>query len=118
MLTQTEGSAELGSRRQVAESINLVLGRFPMVVNILGELEKARIPNPGDEDIRHGCERALTSMLSALARIQPAPAGRVSKAEELARNWLHVSSADSLIDPDQLQRIQQFIDRILGPPAK
>jgi hypothetical protein len=91
-----------------------------MIVEILGELGKARVPFAGDADIRHGCERALTAMLSELARIQPAPSGRASKAEELARSWPLCESAAVLIDPDQLQRIQQFVERILGnpPPSK
>jgi hypothetical protein len=120
MLTQPESHSDLSTRRQIAESINQALTRFPMILEILGELGKARIPFPGDDDIRHGCERALTTMLSELARIQPAPSGRVSKAEELARSWPLCESASVRIDPDQLQRIQQFIDRILGdsPPSK
>ena len=85
-----------------------------MIVKIYEELGNAEIPFPGDEDIRHGCERALTAMLVELARIEPAPAGKPSKTEEAALNWLQGKSVDHLINADQLQRIQQFIERILG----
>jgi hypothetical protein len=72
------------------------------------------VPFPGDDDVRHGCERALTAMLSELARIEVAPAGKPSKAEEIAQCWLTSSVSGQLIDVDKLQRMQQFIDRILN----
>ena len=91
------------------------MARFPLLVEILGKLNQEQVPFPGDADISHGCERALTSMLSELARIEPAPAGKSSKAEETAQSWLQNSGASGLIDVDKLQRIQLFIDRILNP---
>ncbi|MBC8125978.1 MAG: hypothetical protein H8M99_02365 [Gloeobacteraceae cyanobacterium ES-bin-144] len=91
--------------------------RFPLLVEILGTLSKTSIPFPGDDDIRHGCERALTAMLAELARIEPAPTGRTSKAEDTALGLLHSLEAEKLIHPDQRQRIQQFIERILGGAA-
>ena len=102
------------TRKQSAEAINHAMTRFPLIVEILGELDKAEIPFPGDGDVRHGCERALTAMLAELARIEPAPPGKPSKIEETALNWLQAKAAGRLINPDQLQRIQQFIERILG----
>ncbi len=91
------------------------MARFPLLVQILAELNRDQIPLPGDADIRHGCERALTTMLSELARIDGAPAGKPSKAEDAAQNWLQHPDADKLIDADKLVRIQLFIDRILKP---
>lgn len=85
-----------------------------MIVGIFEELGKAEVPFPGDEDIRHGCERALTAMLVELARIEPAPPGKPTKIEETALNWLQGKSVDRLVNADQLQRIQQFVERILG----
>lgn len=102
------------SRRQAAEEINQAMARFPLIVQILGELNESPIPLPGDDDIRHGCERALTGMLSELARIQPVPPGKSSKAEETAQAWLHSTAAPPLVDVDKLQRMQQFIDCILN----
>ncbi len=104
------------TRKQSAEEINRAMARFPVVVRILGELGSASIPFPGDDDIRHGCERALTTMLSELARIGSAPAGKPTKTEETAQNWLHIPEAGKLIDADKLQRTQQLIDCILNHP--
>jgi hypothetical protein len=102
------------TRNHSAEEINRAMARFPLIVRILGELGEAAVPLPGDDDVRHGCERALTAMLSELARIEVAPAGKLSKAEEIAQSWLSSSVSGQLIDVDKLQRMQQFIDRILN----
>ncbi|GAA5130396.1 hypothetical protein GCM10023212_40050 [Luteolibacter yonseiensis] len=104
-------------RTQCAGDINRVMTRFPLIVQILKELRETQIPLPGDNDIRHGCERALTSMLSELARIETAPAGNFSKDEETAQSWLHCPDARQFIDADVLQRMQIFIDFILDPKA-
>ena len=101
-------------RKHAAEEINRAMARFPQIVQILGELGQAQVPFPGDDDIRHGCERALTAMLSELARIEIAPAGKSSKAEEIAQSWLDSSVSGQFIDVDKLQRMQQVIDRILN----
>lgn len=102
------------SRKLAAEEINRAMSRFPLIVRILGELDESPIPLPGDDDLRHGCERALTGILSELARIEPVPSGKSSKAEEAAQVWLHSTSAHKLVDVDKLQRMQQFIDCILN----
>jgi hypothetical protein len=115
MFTQSDSHPPLKTRKHTADEINQALTRFPLVVQVLGELRKANLPYAGDEDIRHGCERALTSMLVELARIEPAAPGKVSKAEESALALLQSKTAALLVNADQLQRIQQFIERILGP---
>jgi hypothetical protein len=101
------------TRKQSAEEINRAMARFPLIVQILDELSKEQLPLAGDADLNHGCQRALTGMLSELARIQPATDGKSSKAEETARSWLHHPDATRLVDADILQRMQQFIDRVL-----
>ena len=70
---------------------------------------------PGDEDIRHGCERSLTAMLVALARIEPATAddGHVVPGPSVL--LLRGKEAANLISSDQLQRMDQFVERILSP---
>lgn len=103
------------NRKQSAEEINRAMARFPLVLQILRELGLTQLPFPGDDDIRHGCERALTRMLADLARIQPASTGKSSKAEETAQSWLQSKEARRLIDADRLERMQQFIDSILKP---
>ena len=47
--------------------------------------------------------------------IEPAPAGQSSKAEKIAESWLHGDRATRLIDASKLERMQQFIDRLLAP---
>ena len=106
------------TRKHSAEEINRALARFPFLVQILRELGHSQVPLPGDDDIRHGCERALTAMLCELARIDPAPAGKPSKAEETAQAWLCSPGVRGLIDADKLERMQLFIDCILNPSAR
>jgi hypothetical protein len=103
------------TRKHAAEEINRAMARFPFLVQILRELSHAQVPHPGDDDIRHGCERALTAMLCELARIDPALPGKSSKAEETAQAWLSLPGARGLVDADKLQRMQLFIDCILAP---
>jgi hypothetical protein len=114
MFTQPDSNSALTTRKRSAEAINRAMTRFPLIVEILGEIEKSSVPYPGDEDIRHGCERALTAMLAELARIEPAPPGKSVKAEEAALSILQSEAAGRLINADQLQRIDQLIERILG----
>jgi|GEM_PF-1992799 hypothetical protein len=118
MFTQPQRQPTLQTRKQTAEEVNRVLARFPMIVDILGVLGKAQVPFPGDAEIRHGCERALTAMLLELARIEPAPPGKTTKTEELALQLLDDRTAARLIDADQLQRIHHFIERILCTPQQ
>lgn len=103
------------TRKQAAEEINMAMARFPLILQILEELGKTSYPFPGDDDVRHGCERALTRILSELARIKPAGTGKSCKAEETALMWLQRPEIRRLIDADRLERMQQFIDSILKP---
>ncbi len=114
MLTPSNDMTFAHSRQHTAAAVCEALARFPLIVEILGELAKSQIPQPGDADIRHGCQRALTAMLLELSRIDPAPPGPVTKHEETALNWLHARAASQLIDPDQLERFEHFVGRILG----
>ncbi len=100
------------------EEINRAMARFPFLVQILRELDQAQVPCPGDDDIRHGCERALTAMLCELARIDPAPADMPSAAEKTAQAWLDLPGVHGLVDADKLERMQLFIDCILNPGAR
>lgn len=102
------------NRKHYSEEINRAMHRFPLILQMLGELNREQLPYPGDDDLHHGCQRALTGILCELSRIEAAPAGKSSSAEEIAQNWLNESSANKLIDADILQRMQQFIDCILN----
>lgn len=101
----------------IADEISRVLARFPLIVRVLGELQLSQIPFPGDDDIRHGCDRALTSMLSELARIKTAPGKSPSTAVESTRSILANPAARGLVDADKLQRMQLLLDSILQPPT-
>jgi len=109
------GSHPQKTRKQTAEAINRALARFPLLLDVLDELSKQDYPSAGDQELRHGCERAFTAMLSRLAMIEPAPAGQSSKAEKIAESWLQGDRATRLIDASKLERMQQFIDRLLAP---
>lgn len=102
------------SRHEAAKRINLAMTRFPLILKILRELNESEVPAPGDGDIRHGCQRALTAILVEIARLDDAAPGKPSPAELIARNWLNSADAAELIDGDMLQRMQQFIDCALN----
>ena len=114
MSSTIDTSPETRTRNQSAEAINRAMARFPLVVEILDNLSKVPVPFPGDDDLRHGCNRTLTTMLAELAKIEPAPPGKFSKTEELAHSWLKNENVTRLLDTDKVQRIQQFIERILS----
>lgn len=118
MFTHPENKTLPESRKRAADAVHHAMRRFPLVVDILGELGKAPVPFPGDEDIRHGCQRALTAMLAELSKIEPAPPGKHSRHEETVFNWLHAKAAAQLIDADQLERLEHFIERIVGPHSR
>ncbi len=112
MSSNIEISTDTKTRKHSAEAVNRAMARFPLIVEILAELSKAQIPFPGDDDLHHGSHRTLTTILAELAKIDPAPPGKSSKAEEIVHNWLKGDEVVRLIDADKLQRIQQFIERI------
>lgn len=91
--------------------------RFPLVLEILGKLGKSDIPAPGDEDIRRGCDRAVTAILVDLARIEPVPAGIPCQAEDAIYRMLNSEAGVALIGPDKLQSIHELVSRIFGPSA-
>lgn len=91
------------------------MARFPSIVKILGELASSSVPSPGDADIRHGCDRALTSMMSELARLVPVLFdGNSRHSGETALGWLNDPDAQRLIDADKLERMEQLIEALVG----
>ncbi len=115
MSTHPDPAKLPGTRHLAAEEIITSLARFPLILDILDQLAKAPVPLPGDEEIRHGCERSLTAMLRKTALIKPATGGTLSTAEKTVLGWLRSKRARQLIHPDQLMRIEQFVERALGP---
>lgn len=106
------------SRQQAVDAIDRTLARFCLVLRVLDELRRQTIPSPGDAEIHHGCERALTGMLAELSRIGAAPASSPLEREQVIRTRLNDSKTRALVDADKLERMHQFIDRILGSPQR
>jgi hypothetical protein len=104
--------------RQNVQAVHRAMARFPMILEILQKLNQAEIPFPGDDDIRHGCERAITAVLVDLAKIPPAPPGAIRSSEETFMSWLRSEAAVRLVNADQLLRLHQFIERVLGKDPK
>lgn len=106
---------------EVAREINRAMERFPLILENLEELSKSLLPAPGDAEIRHGCERAITAILAALAKIDP-PIAMPSPMpegfeEQIARAWLLGELPGRLVDPARFARLSDFIDRLLPSRA-
>lgn len=110
-------------QEEVAREINRAMERFPLILENLDELAKSLVPAPGDAEIRHGCERAITAILAALAKIAPSiamfsamPAG---PEEQIARAWLLGELPSRLVDPARFACLNAFIVRLLvsAPPS-
>lgn len=106
---------------EAARAINRAMERFPLILENLEELLKSPVPAPGDGEIRHGCERAITAILAALAKIDPptamASAATAGDEEQIARAWLLGELPGRLVDPARFARLNAFIDRLLPPSA-
>ena len=100
------------ARKRAIDSANHAMTRFPMILQVLGEIRDGEIPCPGD--IGHGCERALTSILGELAKIKPSSPGEPDGRIETALAWIHGDAAARLVQPDLLERFEQFIVRVLS----
>jgi len=105
-------------REWVATRINQALNRFELILSILEELSALDMPAAGDADLRHGCERALTSMLAEVASIEPTEpsSGPPGPEERIAKAWLENRESCQLIDQERLEYLWLFIDGLL-PPA-
>jgi hypothetical protein len=90
------------------------MARFPLILEILGHLQSAEVPLPGDADLRHGCQRALTAMMAALSRLDPAGEDGTKGRVRADLDWIQSPAAARLIDADQLQRFQQLMERMAG----
>jgi hypothetical protein len=117
MSTDPDSFPPQKNRSHSAQAISRIMTRFPMIVGVLGELGKSPVPLPGDEEIRHGCTRAITAMLADLALVRPAPPGQPSHAELEVLGLLQKHAVTELINADHLERIDQLLHRILGPEA-
>lgn len=114
-LSPGPSEAPISGREKVVRSVNQALTRLDLILSILEKLNESLLSPPGDSDLRHGCERAITSILCALAKIEPAepsssPPGRQEKAVRAALNGERLSR---LIDADRHGCLCSLIDRLL-----
>lgn len=111
----------MSQREQIALSINGSLHRLPLVLEILEEIHETEgSGSPGDDDLRHGSLRAVSTMVERLDRITPAPhpvSGTLSVAEQIATEWLLGERPGRLIPEPLLDRLSASIARILPFPA-
>lgn len=114
-----ETSNATTSREEVAERINESMTRFGLIVSVLEELSRSIMPATGDAELRNGCERALTKILSIVAVITPATSGgqNIGPEERKAMTWLAGKQLVTLIDPDKLAVLAGLIDQLLPPVA-
>ncbi len=107
--------ATFAAREVAARRISDAMSRFGMLLDILEEISKEIIPSAGDSDIRHGCERALTTILSRVAALDPVPTSILPPGPEeiRAKAFLEGERPSRLIDPDRLQGFWSVIHGIL-----
>ncbi|MEO8617059.1 MAG: hypothetical protein ABI600_18110 [Luteolibacter sp.] len=105
-------------RENTAQRINAIMARFPLILDILEELDTAAFPSPADDAIRHGTHRGLTEILGALAKVDRAPpvgTSEPSDAEDLAGTWLLGFKVREHVPADFFLRLQPLIHRVLPP---
>lgn len=102
-------------REDVARRINESMERFGLILSILKTLSLSVVPAIGDSDLRHACERALTSILASVSMIPPAGEdGGPPGVEECGVNaWLAGNQPLTLLDPDKLSMLASLIDQLL-----
>ena len=107
----------MSPREQTALTINGSLHRLPLVLEILEEIhENQGVGSPGDEDLRHGSLRAVSTMAERLDRIDPAPpelSALPSVAEQIAAEWLLGERPGRFIPEPLLDRLSASISRLL-----
>ena len=101
-------------RRDAGEAVSRILHRLPLVADVLQRINEAALPSAGDDELRRGCERAITSILAELARLDPA--GHTHDDTISADQWLDKKLRDSL-DVVTVERIEQLIARVLANRA-
>jgi hypothetical protein len=106
--------APIFDREKVARSINDALTRLDLILGLLETLNEPLIPFPGDADLRNGCERAMTSILSSLAGMEPAkPSFLPGREEKALKARLNAERLSLLIDRDQFSYLWSFVVRLL-----
>lgn len=107
--------APLVQREEISRRINDALARFDLILPLLETLNEPLIPLPGDADLRNGCDRAVTSILSALAGMEPSEASSNPPGDEenAVKARLNGERLSLLIDRDKLACLWSFVVRLL-----
>lgn len=107
--------APFSDREKTAGRIQEALTRLDLILGLLETLNQPLIPFPGDSDLRNGCGRALTSVLGALAEMEPSEASSIppGPAERALEDQLDEERLSRLIDADRLACLCSLIDRLL-----
>ena len=99
------------------------LHRLLLIYEILEEIdESADARHPGDEELKQGAYRAVTTMVDRLKRIEPptSPASETapSKEEEIAGEWLIGDQPRQLLPPDLYHELAVMIQRLFPRTAR
>lgn len=101
---------------KTAQRINAIMARFPLILDILEELEGASSTSPADEFIRQGALRGVAEMVSALKRLEPAPCGagdRKTDAVDLATTWMLGQKPGRYLPPETFVILARTVARCL-----
>lgn len=110
----------MSHNEQIALRINQSLHRFPLILDILEEIDQAT--HVGDEDLKHGSLRAIQSMLDRLRKIpavaepsreSPTPITEPTPAEQIAGEWLLGERPKNLLPAPILGELESLISRLL-----
>jgi hypothetical protein len=113
----------MSPHEQFALSVNHSLHRLLLVYEMLEEIhESADARHPGDEDLKQGAYRAVTTMLDRLKKLQPPTSpdsgAAPSKEEEIAGEWLIGDQPQRLLPPDLYEELAALILRFFPRTAR
>ncbi|MFT3992214.1 MAG: hypothetical protein QM680_12475 [Luteolibacter sp.] len=102
-------------REPVARQINAALQRLDLVLYVLETVDQGVIPAIGDSLLKNGCQRAVTSMLFALAGLSPAGPSLAHPGleERLVKAKLVQKRLERLLDQEQLEYLDALVRRLL-----
>lgn len=113
----------MSPHEQFALSVNHSLHRLLLVYEMLEEIhESADERHPGDEDLKQGAYRAVTTMLERIKKLQPPispdSAAAPSKEEEIAGEWLIGDLPRQLLPPHLYEELAALILRFFPRTAR
>lgn len=105
-------------RETTAISINRLLHRLPLILDVLEEIDEPHgTPKAGDDEIRTGAINAIRSIITRLKNLGPAsphqPSAPVSEPEKIASEWLRGDLPARLIPESLLDQLSMTISGLL-----